>query len=118
MNKVIQGRSFLEGRGEGAFEALCDYVVTVGGVLHMAHDCLLAGYELADEPGVFHVVFQCSELPALYRQLVATGCTWVQWRREFDHGGSYGVRRRKVADFGRKLGLGEILNSKKKENEQ
>ncbi|MBR5184808.1 MAG: hypothetical protein IKW19_00780 [Akkermansia sp.] len=117
MNKVIQGRAFLEARAQGAFEALCDYMVVAGGVLHMAPDCLLAGYELPEEAGVFHVVFQCSELPALYRELVATGCEWVEWRREYDHSSSYGLKRRRVADFGRKLGLAEILNSKKKEIE-
>lgn len=117
MNKVIQGRAFLEARAQGAFEALCDYMVAAGGVLHMAPDCLLAGYELPEETGVFHVVFQCSELPALYRQLVATGCEWVEWRRDFDHSSSYGLKRRKVEEFGRKLGLAEILNNKNKENE-
>ena len=113
MNKVIQAREFLETRKEGAFEELCEFVMVNGGVLHMAADCFLAGVPCADDARCLHVVFQCSELPALYRQLCALPIDSVEWRRDFGHSERYGCRRRMVAEWGRKLGLAERISARK-----
>lgn len=112
MNKVIQAREFLETRRAGAFENLCEFVLENGGVLHMAADCFLAGVPCADDERCLHVVFQCSELPALYRLLCAMPYEEVEWRRDFEHSESYGTRRRRISEWGRKLPLAEKLNEK------
>lgn len=112
MNKTIKAREFLEARQAGAFENLCEFTMVKGGVLHMAPDCFMAGVPCEDDERCLHVVFQCSELPALYRQLCALPYDSVEWRRDFGHSEQYGCRRRRIADWGRKLGLAERLNKK------
>lgn len=110
MNRVIQAREFLENQQAGAFEAVCDAAVCSGGVLVMMPECFLAGVPVNGEPDVLHVVFQCSELTALYRVLCALPYEVVEWRRDYGHSERYGTRRRRIADWGRKLGLAEKLN--------
>lgn len=109
MNRVVQARVFLEQQQAGAFEGVCDVAMALDGVIHMAPDCFLAGYPCADDPGCLHVVFQCSELPALYRLLCALPFERVEWRRDFGHSDRYGTRRRSVAEWGRKLSLAERI---------
>lgn len=111
-NKVIEAREFLEARQVGAFEHLCEFVMVNGGVLHMAADCFLAGVPCEDDAQCLHVVFQCSELPSLYRLLRALPYEFVEWRRDFGHSEQYGCRRRAITEWGRKLSLAERLNRK------
>ncbi len=112
MNRVCEARAFLEAQEEGAFEQVCDAAMACGGVLVMMPECFLAAAPVRDEPEVLHVIFQCSELPTLYRVLCALPYEVVEWRRDFGHSEQYGTRRRRIADWGRKLGLAEQLNRK------
>lgn len=109
MNRVFKGRAYLEALQPGSFASVCDYVMERGGVLHMAPDCLLAGYTSETDARCLHVVFQCSELPALYRLLCALPYEFVEWRRDFGHGEQYGLRKRRISDWGRKLAFAEKM---------
>lgn len=110
MNKTIEARMYLEALEEGAFERVCDAAMAYNGVLVMTPECFLAAAPVSKEPGVLHVFFQCSELPALYRVLCALPYEVVEWRRDFGHSESYGTRRRRISEWGRKLGLAKRLN--------
>ncbi|MBR5895585.1 MAG: hypothetical protein IKZ13_08600 [Akkermansia sp.] len=113
-NRVVKGRAYLEAFAPGSFAAVCDLAMARGGVLHMAPECFLAGYPCEDDAACLHVVFQCSELPALYRLLCALPYERVEWRRDFGHGVHYGVRRREIKDWGRKLSFAERMYDKEK----
>lgn len=113
MNRVFKGRAYLEGMQAGSFAQVCDYVMARDGVLHMAPDCFLAGYPSEADARCLHVVFQCSELPALYKVLCALPYEYVEWRRDFGHGECYGLRKRRISDWGRKLALAEKMNKER-----
>lgn len=112
MNKVIQAREFLEARTPGFFELVCDTAIMQNGILHMASDCFMAGIPCEGDPSCLHIIFCSSELPALYRLLCALPYESVEWQRAFDHSSHYGMRRRSIKDWGRKLTLIEKLNKK------
>lgn len=112
MNRVIEARVFLEEQQVGAFEKLCELAVGSDGVLVMMPECFLAGVPCAEDAGCIHIVFAAAELPTLYRVLSALPYEVVEWRRDFGHSAQYGTRRRRIADWGRKLGLAERISAR------
>lgn len=112
MNKTQEAREFLEGQQAGAFAALLEQCLGAGGGVHLGADCFVAWVPCGDDEGCVHVVFQCSELRALRRVLVALGYERVEWRRDYGHGERYGTRKRAVADFCRHESFGLRFNDK------
>ena len=104
---------WLEGQREGAFAEVIERCLTKRGVVHLAVDCFLAGEPCEDDAGCLYVVFQCSELPALRRLLLALPYERVRWRRDYGHGERYGVRERSIADFCRHEDFGTGLTKNK-----
>lgn len=111
-DSVTEARAWLEAKEEGAFGAMCEHVLVRRGVLHMGPECVLAGYACDDDAGCFHIVFANGDLPLVYRVLSALGYERLEWRRAYGHGERYGVRRRALAEWGRKYGLAERLSRK------
>lgn len=107
VNKVVEARVWLESHAEGAFARVIDRALSAGGVVHCAADCFLAGEPCAEDPACLHVIFQCSELPALRRVLLSIPYTHVEWRRDFGHSERYGTKKRAIADFCRHAYFGD-----------
>lgn len=106
-NKCAAAREWLEAHSAGAFAAVIDRALSAGGVVHCAADCFLAGEPCADDPACLHIIFQCSELPALRRVLLSLPYTHVEWRRAYGHSEHYGTRKRAIADFCRHADFGD-----------
>ena len=99
MNKVQEAMDFLESRAVGSFAHVIEYALEHGGVVHCAPDCFLAGVPCEDDGLCLNVLFQCSDLFALRRVLVALPYERVRWRRDFTGRAGYGMRERAIADF-------------------
>lgn len=112
MNKVQEAMDFLEARQEGSFAGVIEYALERGGVVHAAPDCFMCGVPCEDAPGVLHVVFQCSYLPALRRVLCALPYERVRWRRDLANRDGYGMRERAIADFCTHVDFGTGLTKK------
>jgi len=106
-NKVAEARVWLESHAEGAFARVIDLALSAGGVVHCAPDCFLAGMPCADDAACLHVIFQCSELPALRRVLLGLPYSHVEYRRDYGHSARYGTRKRAIADFCRHSYFGD-----------
>lgn len=110
MSKVQEAMDYLEARQAGSFAGLIEYALESGGVVHCAPECFLCGVPCEDAPGVLHVLFQCSYLPALRRVLCALPYERVRWRRDFK--GGYAERERAISDFCRHEDFGTGLTKK------
>lgn len=106
-NKYVEAREWLEAHSAGAFAAVIDRALSACGVVHCAADCFLAGEPCVDDPACLHIIFQCSELPALRRVLLSLPYTHVEWRRDFGHSARYGTRKRAITDFCRHADFGD-----------
>lgn len=85
MSCVTRAYEFLEARHPGAYHDLIRHVIARDGVLHAAPDCFFAGVPAEDDIHTIVVMFQCSELPALWRLMAMYRDRFntVQFRRDF-----------------------------------
>lgn len=89
MSCVTRAYEFLEAREPGLFNALIRHAMLHQGIVHAAPDCFFIGVPAEDDPRAVAVLFQCSELPALWRMaaMYRDRFDTVRFRRDFKHAG-------------------------------
>lgn len=76
---------FLESRGPGSYNSLIRFTLENNGIVHAAPDCFLLAISAPDDPKTAIIIFQCSELPALWRlaKMYRHRFNKVRFRRDF-----------------------------------
>lgn len=102
MNCVTRAYEFLEEREPGLFNILIRHAMTNDGVIHAAPDCFFIGVPAEDDPRAVVVLFQCSELPALWRlaAMYRERFDTIRFRRDFKHAdfGEHSVSMSRLLD--------------------
>lgn len=88
MNCTTRAYTFLEAIQPGSYAALIRHTLKQGGIIHATPDCFCLAVPAADDPHTLLILFQCSQLPALWRlaRMYSPQYTHIRYRRDFKNG--------------------------------
>lgn len=102
--------TYLEERDPGLYHRLVRTTLECNGIVHAAPDCFCLAVPAPDDPRTVVILFQCSELPALWKlaKMYRHRFDKVRFRRDFKN--RYPERTVHIARFMRKARLAAIAS--------
>lgn len=104
--------TYLEAREPGLYHTLIRTAIASNGIIHSAPDCFCLAIPAPDDPRTVVILFQCSELPALWRlaKMYRSHFHKVRFRRDFKN--HYPERTIPLSLFMRKTRLASLASKK------
>lgn len=102
--------TYLEAREPGLYNTLIRSTIALNGIIHSAPDCFCLAVPAADDSSTVIILFQCSELPALWRlaKMYRHYFDKVRFRRDFKN--RYPERTIPISRFMRKSRLAALTS--------
>lgn len=112
MNCTTRAHTFLEAIQPGAYAALIRHTLEQGGIIHAAPDCFCLAVPDSTDPHTLLILFQCSQLPALWRlaHMYRHQYRTIRYRRDFKNG--YPARTVPLSRLLRKTTLVNLIDQK------
>lgn len=102
--------AYLENREPGLYSTLIRATMAGGGIIHSAPDCFCLAIPAPDDPHTVVILFQCSELPSLWRlaKMYRHRFDKVRFRRDFKN--RYPERTVRISRFMKKTRLAAMVS--------